>query len=164
MKKVFPSLVSGFAASVLTTIPLLKSFACCLLVPGAAIFALFLDRKINNNFEKITIQKAMFFGFFTGLFATFFITSFDILITFITKSNDLVYSIPQTEVLMRQWNLGPLADESIKMIKQMAEEIRTTGFSLLYVVMIFISNFISNSIFGMLGGAIGMAVFNRRTD
>ena len=164
MKKIFPSLVSGFASSVLTTIPLLKSFACCLLVPGAAIFALYLDRKINNNFEKITIQKALFFGFLTGLFATFFITSFDVLITFITKTNDLVYSIPQTEVLMRQWNLGPLADESIKMIKQMAEEIRTTGFSLLYVVMIFISNFISNSIFGILGGAIGMAIFNRRTD
>lgn len=164
MKKVLPSLVSGFSASVLTTIPVLKSFACCLLIPGAAVLALFLDRKINHNYEKVTIQKALLFGFLTGLFATFFTTSFDLFITFITKTNDLIYSIPQTEIMLRQWNLGPLVDESIKMIKQMAIEIENTGFSLLYAMMIFFSNFISNSIFGILGGAIGMVVINKRTD
>ena len=66
--------------------------------------------------------------------------------------------------MLRQWNLGPLVDESIKMIKQMAIEIENTGFSLLYAMMIFFSNFISNSIFGILGGAIGMVVINKRTD
>lgn len=164
MKKIFPSLVSGFGAAVLTTIPMLKSFACCLLVPGAAILALFLDRKINRNHEKIKIQKALLFGFLTGLFATFFITSFDLLITFLTRSNELFQSIDQTEAMMRDWNFGPMLDESIKMIKQMAIEIETTGFSLLYAFMIFITYFISNSLFGMLGGLLGMAILNRRTD
>lgn len=163
MKKVFPSLVSGFTAFVLTTIPFLKSLACCLIVPGAAVLALFLDQKINHNLEKITIKKALFFGFLTGLFATFFITSFDLLMTFITKTNDLIYSLPQTEVMMRQWNLGPLFDESLNLIKQMAADIQTTGFSLLYAIMIFFSNFISNSIFGMIGGTLGMALLNRKT-
>lgn len=164
MKKIFPSLVSGFGSAVLTTVPLLKSFSCCLLVPGAAILALFLDRKINHNFEKINIQKALLFGFLTGLFATFFITSFDLLITYLTRSNELFQSIDQTEAMMRNWNLGPMLDESIKMIKQMAAEIETTGFSLLYTFMIFVTYFISNSIFGMLGGLLGMAILNRRTD
>lgn len=164
MKKIFPALVSGFGASVLTTIPMLKSFACCLLVPAASVFALFLDRRINKNYEKITIQKALGFGFLTGLFATFFITSFDVLITFITKTNDLIYTIPQIEIMMREWNMGVLVDESINMIKQMAAEIETTGFSLLYTVMIFFSNFFSNTIFGMIGGVLGMAILNRRTD
>lgn len=164
MKKIFPSLVSGFGAAVLITIPLLKGFACCLLVPGAVIIALFLDRKINHNLEKIKIQKALFFGFMTGLFATFFITSFDLLLTFLTKSNDLLRNIDETESLMREWNFGPMLDESIKMINHMALEIETTGFSLLYAVMIFFTYFISNSIFGMLGGALGMAVLNKKTD
>lgn len=164
MKKVFPSLVSGFGASVLTTIPILKSFACCLLVPGAAILSLYLDKKINRNLDKIKIQKALYFGFLTGLFATFFITAFDLLITFITKSNDLIATLPQTEMLMRQWNISPMMDESIELIKQMAVDIETTGFSMLYSVMIFFSYFISNTIFGMLGGALGMAIFNRQTD
>lgn len=164
MRKFFPSLVSGFGAAVLTTIPLLKGFACCLLVPGAAIIALFLDRKINHNLEKIKIQKALFFGFMTGLFATFFITTFDLLLTYLTKSNDLFRNLDQTEALMREWNFGPMLDESIKMINHMALEIETTGFSLLYAVMIFFTYFISNSIFGMLGGALGMAVLNKKTD
>lgn len=164
MKKIFPSLVSGFAASVLTTIPLLKSFACCLIVPAAAFLALLLDQKINHNLERITLKKALLFGFLTGLFATFFITSFDLLMTFITKTNDLIYSLPQTEVMMRQWNLGPLFDESLNLIKQMAADIQTTGFSALYAIMIFFTNFISNSIFGMIGGTIGMAILNRKTD
>ncbi len=164
MKKNFPSLVSGFGASVLTIVPLLKGLSCCLLIPGAAILALYLDRKVNRNPDKIKIQKAIYFGFLTGLFATFFITSFDLLITFITKSNDLIESLPQTEVLLRQWNFGPMMDDSINLIKQMAVDIELTGFSTLYAVMIFSSYLISNTIFGMLGGILGMAILNRKTD
>jgi hypothetical protein len=163
VKKIFPSLVSGFAASVFSTIPLLKSISCCLLVPAAAVLALFLDRKINNNLDKITLQKALLFGFLTGLFSAFFITSFDLLIIFITKSNDLINTLPQTEAMMNEWNLGPLFNQSITMLRQMAEEINTTGFSLLYAVMIFFSNLISNTIFGMIGGALGMAILNKKT-
>lgn len=164
MRKFFPSLVSGFGAAVLTTIPLLKGFSCCLLVPGAAIIALYLDRKINHNMERIEIQKALFFGFMTGLFATLFVTSIDLLFTYLIKSNDILQNLDQTETIMRGWNFGPMLDESMKLIKQMAVEIETTGFSLMYAVMIFVTYFISNSIFGMLGGALGMAVLNKKTD
>lgn len=163
MKKFFPSLVSGFVASVFSTIPLLKSFSCCLLVPAAAVLALFLDRRINNNLEKITIKKALLFGFLTGLFAAFFITSFDLLMTYITKTNDLITTLPQTEDMMNDWNFGPLMEQSITMLKQMAEEINNTGFSTLYAFMILFSNLISNTIFGMIGGALGMAILNKKT-
>ena len=163
MKKIFPSLVSGFVASVFSTIPLLKSFSCCLLVPAAAVLALYLDRRINNNLEKITIKKALLFGFLTGLFAAFFITSFDLLLTYITKTNDLITTLPQTEAMLNDWNLGPLMEQSITMLRQMAEEINSTGFSTLYAVMILFSNLISNTIFGMIGGALGMVILNKKT-
>lgn len=163
MKKVLPSLVSGFAASVFTVIPGLKSFSCCLFVPGAVILALYLDIKINQNTEKIKIGKALTFGFLTGLFATLFMTSLDLLMTFITRNNELIASLPQTELLMQEWNLGPLFLESMKVIKGMADEIQTTGFSILYSLMIFFSNFVINSIFGLLGGLLGMAIINKKT-
>ncbi|MFO7524307.1 MAG: DUF4199 domain-containing protein [Ignavibacteriaceae bacterium] len=163
MKKFFPSLVSGFVASVFSIIPLLKSFSCCLLVPAAAVLALFLDRRINNNLEKITIKKALLFGFLTGIFAAFFITSFDLLMTYLTKTNDLITSLPQTEVMLNDWNLGPMMEQSITMLKQMADEINSTGFSMLYAFMILFSNLISNTIFGMIGGALGMVILNKKT-
>ncbi len=53
---------------------------------------------------------------------------------------------------MRQWNLGPMVDESLKLIKTVAKEIEKNGFSFIYLLMILSSNFIINSIFGMIGG------------
>jgi NhaP-type Na+/H+ and K+/H+ antiporter len=59
--------------------------------------------------------------------------------------------------------LGSLLDDSLKMMKGMAQQIETTGFSILYLILIFFSNFIINSIFGMIGGALGMSFVNRKS-
>ncbi|HEX9251974.1 MAG TPA: hypothetical protein VF870_07005 [Ignavibacteriaceae bacterium] len=162
-KKYLPTLVCGFAAAVLATVPGIKNFSCCLIVPGAATISILLDKKINNYNEKVVIGKSLGFGFLTGLFATLFITTFEMLVTYFTRSNDFIQSLPQTELLMRQWNLGPLVDESLKLIKSVSKEIQKSGFSFLYLLMILSSNFMINSIFGMIGGALGMSLANRKS-
>lgn len=162
MKKYFPTFITGFAASVLSIVPGIKSFSCCLIVPGAAILALILDQKVNKSFEKIQINKAVMFGLMTGLFATFFITALDVLITFITKTNDFVEALPQSETLIGELKLGPMAEESLKMMKQMGKEIQRTGFSALYLFILFMSNFFTNTIFGIIGGLVGMGLLNKR--
>jgi len=63
---------------------------------------------------------------------------------------------------MRQWNLGLMVDESLKLIKGVSKEIQKSGFSFIYLLMILSSNFITNSIFGMIGGALGMSLANRK--
>lgn len=161
-KKYLPALVAGFGAAVLSTVPGIKNFSCCLLVPGAAVISVLLDKKINQLNQKIQLGKAFGFGFLTGLTATVFITAFEMLITYITKSNDFVQSLPQSEMIMRQWDLGPMVDESLKMIKSAAKEIEKTGFSFIYFLMILSSNFIINTIFGLIGGALGMSLANRK--
>ena len=161
-KKYMPSIVAGFGAAVLSTIPLIKSMSCCLVVPGAAIFSLYLYNSSMGGNSPIQLNKALSYGLITGLVAALFITTFDLLITYLTKSNDLVAGLPQTEELMSNFNFGALMDESIKLIKQMALDIERTGFSALYAVMITLSNFFLLSIFGMLGGLLGMAVLNKR--
>lgn len=162
MRKYLPTLISGFAASVLSIVPGIKSFSCCLIVPGAVMLALLLDQKVNKNFERIQIRKAVMYGFMTGLFATIFITALDALITFITKTNDFVEALPQSETLIREFKFGPMAEESLKMMKQMAKEIQRTGFSTLYIFILFLSNFLTNSIFGIIGGLVGMGLLNKR--
>ena len=161
LKKYLPTLVFGFGAAVLATVPGIKNFSCCLLVPGAAVFAILLDKKITNTNEKISVGKGVLFGFLTGVVATLFITLFEMLITYFTKTNDFIQNLPQSEIIMHQWNLGPMVDESLKMIKNMAKEIEKTGFSFIYLILIFFSNFIINSIFGMIGGALGVNIANR---
>jgi hypothetical protein len=160
--KFLPPLICGFGGAVLATVPILKSFGCCLIIPAAAVFSLMLYKKVTNDSSKISGGRAFQFGILTGLFAAIFVTIIDILITYITKSNDLIATLPQSEIMMREMNLGPLMDESLKLLKEMAKEISTTGFSFLYTIAISISNLITHSIFGMLGGFLGMAILNRR--
>ena len=121
-----------------------------------------MDKKINPSNEKIIIGKSLGFGFLTGLFATVFITIFEVLLTYFTKSNDFVQSLPEIELTIRQWNLGSMVDESLKLIKSTAREIEKSGFSFIYLLMILTSNFITNSIFGMIGGVLGMSLVNRK--
>jgi hypothetical protein len=161
-KKYMPSVVAGFGAAVISTIPGIKSLSCCLIVPIASVISLYLYNKSMGDNSPIHLNKALSYGLITGLVAALFITLFDLLITYLTKSNDLVAGLPQTEELMTNFNLGPLMDESIKLMKQMVLDIKQTGFSALYAVMITISNFFILSIFGMLGGLLGMAVLNKR--
>lgn len=163
MRKYIPALITGFSAAVLSIVPVIKSFSCCLIIPVAAIFALFLDSRVNRSFEKIQIGKAVLFGFITGLYATIFITLFDSLITFTARTNDLIEALPQTEKLIFDMNIGPMAEESLKILRQMAKDIRQNGFSGLYIFILFSSNFITNSIFGIIGGLVGMGLLNKRS-
>ncbi|MBK7497678.1 MAG: hypothetical protein IPI19_00885 [Ignavibacteriales bacterium] len=167
LKKYLPTLVCGFGAAVLSTVPGIKNFSCCLIVPAAAAISILLDKKIKSSNEKVLVGKSLGFGFLTGLFATLFITTFEMLLTYFTKSNDFIQSLPQTEIVMRQWDLGsffgPMVDESLKLSKSVSKDIQKNGFSIIYLLMILSSNFIINSIFGMIGGAFGMSFANRKS-
>ncbi len=160
--KYLPSIVTGFGAAVLSTIPGIKNLNCCLIIPAAAFLSIYLYNKSTGNDSPIKLNKALSYGLITGLIAAFFSSLFDILITYITHSNDLVVGLEQTQEMMQELKLGTLIDASMEIMRNMVEEIEATGFSALYAVMITISNFFIFSIFGMLGGLLGMAVLNKR--
>jgi hypothetical protein len=101
-------------------------------------------------------------GFLTGLFAALFSTGFDVFITLLTRSNELVQNFPEAEALINKMNLGEGAQEAIKLIKQMTEDIQQNGFSLLFTIMILASNLISYIIFGLVGGGVATAIINSR--
>ena len=161
-KKYFPSIITGFGAAVISTIPEVRGLVCCLIVPGAAFLALYLYNKTMGNNQPIKLNLAISYGLITGLVAALFTSLFDILITFLTHSNELVTGLSQTEDFMSQFKLGGLMQASIKMMEEMVKEIKSTGFSPLYAVMITLSNFIVFCIFGILGGLAGMAILNKR--
>lgn len=161
-KKYLPALVCGFGASVLTTIPGIQSVACCFLIPIASALSIFLYKKSHPGLIRIETGTGLILGLFTAIFAAAFASCFDIIITYITKTNDLIASMPQTEKIVQDMNLGSAAYESIEILKRMANDIQTKGFSFLYVLMISITNLITYSIFGIIGGLIGSAIVNRR--
>lgn len=163
-KKYLSALVCGFGVAVLTTIPGTESVACCLLVPVAAGFSIGLYKKSHPDVLKIQTGTGVLLGLLTGVFAALFASGFEIILTFITKTNDLIVAMPQTEKIIRDMNLGQTAEESLEVLKQMSNEIQSKGFSLLYSVLITLANLITYTIFGMLGGILGTALINRRSS
>lgn len=158
-----PSLVAGFGAAVIETVPGVKEFGCCLIVPLAVFTALLLFQKTLNSDRNLSVRASLLIGLFTGIFAALFTTLFDIIITLITHSNDFVLALPQTVQILDQFKLGDAAKQTIDLLNVMSNQITTTGFSLLYALFILFTNLIIDSIFGLLGGILGRIIVNRRT-
>jgi len=161
-KKYLPALVCGFGAAVLTTIPGMENVACCLLAPVASGISIFLYKKSQPAVLKIRTGTGILLGLLTAIFAALFASSFEIVVTYITKTSDLVTSMPQAEQVVKDMNLGPAAEESIEVLKQMLSDIQSKGFSFLYALFITLTNLITYSIFGMIGGVVATAIINKR--
>ncbi|GAB4295221.1 MAG: hypothetical protein Kow0098_17380 [Ignavibacteriaceae bacterium] len=164
-KKIQAALLCGFGAAVLTTVPGLKSFGCCLIIPLAGAISVVLYLKMNREeILPIETKTVIILGLLTGIISAVFATSTEVLITFITKTNDFVESLPASQQMLRELNLGTLAEDSLKMMNAIAEDIRNKGFSFFYTFAVLTSNTIVNTIFSILGAVIGMIFINRRIN
>jgi len=159
-----PSLVAGFGAAALSTVPGVKAVGCCIVVPLAVFTALLLFRKSLNDNQNLSVKTSISIGLLTGLFAALFSTFFEFIITLFTHSNDFVQTLPQTVQVLDDLKLGEAAKQTVSLMNSMANQITSTGFSLLYTVFVLFSNLVVDSIFGMVGGLLGRVIVNRRTN
>lgn len=163
MKSKFISpLVCGFGASVLTIVPGLKEIGCCIIIPFAAGFSLYLYQKSNKSDEPITGKQAVWFGLMTGAFTAVFSTLLEVAFTFILFSNDFVKTLPQVESTFRSFAPQDLLDAVFRIYKKMADDIQTKGFSLSYTIYFFFATLLTSLTFGLIGGLIGMSYINKR--
>lgn len=165
MKKYISTFVTGFAAGVFQIVPVAKSFACCLIIPFAAYFSLLLQQKANKDYSKITVKKAATFGFLTGLNAAIFSSLFEIIITLITKTNDLIVSIPEINKMLSEFPVDEaIRKEVAKLLSGVVYDITHYGFSFIYSFSIIANNFFINIIFGLIGGLIAMQILNKKNN
>jgi len=162
IKNIMPALVSGFGAAVITTIPGMNSLGCCLLASIAGGTAVFLHHKLNNIHPPISGKTGSLMGLSTGVFIALFAVLFETMITLIFKSNDFVEALPQMEITIKELGDIPIFDSAIDLYKQMAKEIRTTGFSATYTFSMLFSYIIMYGVFGLIGGLLGMIFVNKR--
>lgn len=163
MKKFLPSLVSGFGAGVLSVVPIIKTFACCLIIPAAATLSILLYQRAENVDEKIETGKAIFLGVFTGIFAALFATTFEVVITLFTKQNDLIAAFGNMQQMINSFPLDDqLKQEVIDLINMVVTELKTSGFSVIYSFTLLFNNLVINSIFGLAGGVIGLQIINAK--
>ncbi len=161
-KNISPALVAGFAVGVLLIIPGLRSFGCCLILPLGAAVAVYLESYFENFSSKMRNKKALLIGLATGFFAAIFSTVFDVLVTYFSRTNDMIEALPQIELMLAGFSLGEVKEETMNMLRRIEHEITSTGFSLLYTFFLLINNLIIDSIFGILGGLFGASYINKK--
>lgn len=165
MKKYLPPLVCGFSAGVLSIVPLVKSFSCCLIIPAASYFTLLLYVKSNRMYnERILPSRAVLLGLLTGIFAALFSTGFDTLITFISRPDDLQSAVMELEKMLGRLPSDATSKQMMDMMYKMADDVSRYGFSALYTASMLLSSLILDSLFGMIGALIGMQIINNRID
>lgn len=163
MKKLLPVLVAGFGAGVLHVVPIAKSFTCCLIVPFAAVVAIFLEQKSLGLTGEFPLKRGAILGLLTGVFSALFGTFFDVFVTFVTKNNDIITAFNElTQIIDNVPVAEEIKQEALLLTEQVVNSIRETGFSILYTVTILFNNLLVNSIFGLIGGIVGTKVINAR--
>lgn len=165
MKKYLAAFVVGFGAGVLHVVPVAKSLTCCLIIPLASFIAILLDQRANKITGVFPTRRGVILGVLTGLYAAIFGTAFDSLITIITKTNDIVVSLPELLNMINQFPVNETIKEEVSsLFNTIAEQIKTTGFSALYTISIFVNNLIVDVLFGLIGGLIGVKIINSRSQ
>lgn len=157
-------MVAAYAGAVLITVPVLKNFGCCLIVPGAVGGAMFFYKKLNPLTDNFSVKDALRFSLLTGVLIAVTRSIIDIFLTFIFNSNDLTLALPEMEKLLRQLAEGNTSDEAIRMLRSIADEIEATGFSFLYTIFSLTGNLIMDIIFSIPGGLLARNLLNRRED
>ncbi len=159
--KFSPALVCGFAAAVLTIVPGLKSFACCLIIPFAVYMSLMINQKLGG-LHKIAAGEGVYFGLVTGLCTALFGTLLEIIITYATKSNDIVITFPEFEKYIQTLPQAAMFKESLQLIRGIVYEISAKGFSALFTTFLLMGNIFIDTIFGLIGGLVAMSIINKR--
>jgi hypothetical protein len=132
-------------------------------MPLAAYLSIILDRKSSGDTGKMDMKRGAMLGLLTGVYAAAFGTSLEILITFITKNNEIVAAYPELTRLLNDFPIAEaMKQEILTMLSSLINEIQTTGFSLFYSFTILFSNFIIDPVFGTLGGMIGVQIVNSK--
>lgn len=163
MKKYLAALVCGFGAGVLQIVPFIKSFSCCFILPLAVFIALILDQRATNTLGKIAFKKGILFGLFTGLFAAAFGSVLEIIITFITRQNDVIAGFAELERMVNSFPVTlDIRQQVISLFQQVRNDLLNYGFSWFYTISILVNNFLVNSIFGIVGGLIATQLINNK--
>lgn len=165
MKKYISPFICGFGAAVLQVVPLIKSFSCCLIIPFAAFISLSLDQKANKDYSKILMSKAFTFGIVIGLTSALFSTFFEILITAITKTNDLITTLPELYKMIENFPLEQtIKKEVIALFESVKNDLINYGFSWFYTITISLNNILVNTVFGIVGSLISASILNKRNN
>ena len=151
-----PALIGGVLLGVLSSIPIVSLFncVCCAWVIGGGILAAYLY--VKESSLPVTLGRGVGLGLLTGIIGTVVSGAFMIPLFMLAKKGGLSIMDQIREALSRVPNVPPEAEEALRGLSEGG------GLNIVFFVSVLIFSLVVTCLAAMLGGAIGVALFEKR--
>jgi hypothetical protein len=151
-----PALIGGVLLGVLSSIPVVSLFncVCCAWVIGGGMLAAYLY--VKNSSIPVTLGRGVALGLLTGIIGTVVSGLFMIPMLLLMKRGGIGIMEQVRRALEQIPNLPPEATEALRGIPEKG------GMDVFFFVMSLFFMLVSYCLIAMLGGAIGVAIFEKR--
>ncbi|MBV6513476.1 MAG: hypothetical protein FMNOHCHN_03010 [Ignavibacteriaceae bacterium] len=156
-----PALVVGFGLAALLSVSIMQMFFI-LIVPAAGFLASRFEFRLHPEKGERPFLSSIRTGIAAGIYAAFFMTIIEVIVTMIFKTNNFVALMPEAMKIIKELGL-PEADQSVSLLNSLIDDIQRDGFSGLYTFIYFISNSFSNAIFCLIGSVLFAFSYKRNS-
>jgi hypothetical protein len=152
-----PALVGGVLLGILSALPLISAFncVCCAWVIGGGILAAHLY--VKDSPQVVTLGKGVALGLLTGIIGAIVDSVFTIPLHFALSRFGMNLAEQMRDVFEQIPNLPPESKEALRSILA-----GSGGVSLFLIILTGFFKLVIYGIMAMAGGAIGVAVFEKR--
>jgi len=152
-----PVLIGGVLVGICSALPLVNylNCICCAWVIGGGMLAAYLY--IKDSPVSVTLGRGVFLGLLTGAVGAIVTTLFSIPLQLVLSGMGMDMGVQLREALESVPELAPEARSALASIFT-----ESGAFSTAFLMLSGFVNLIVFSLIGMLGGAIGVAIFEKR--
>ena len=152
-----PALIGGMALGILSALPFISicNCLCCAWVIGGGILAAYLY--VKDSPVQVTMGRGALVGLATGAIGAVVSTLFSIPLQKLLSNGSTNAMFEQVQELMAK---NP--DMPQEFVQRMEALLSRSDFMAMATVLMLLLNIVIFSLFAMLGGAIGIAIFEKR--
>jgi len=155
-KMLKPALIGGVLLGILSSLPIIMAFncVCCAWVIGGGILAAYLY--IKDSSVAVTLGRGVALGLLTGVIGTVVMALFSVPLYILSHGPGAGLLDQMRQSIDQVPNLPPESRQFLRSLYARG------GMSVVLYAFGFIFMLFLCSLFGMLGGAIGVAIFEKR--
>lgn len=145
--------------SLFPVLNLINLLCCAGIILGGASGTFYYARQLEKNGMMIKNKDGIMIGLLAGIISAILYVIFSTLFIMLSKQNPVEMIYKMSDQYGFRW-----PPESERILKQVFEEYRTKGFSVIMISVELVSRIISHCIFGPVGGLLVASIFNKRRN
>jgi hypothetical protein len=170
--KIRPAIIGGSVMAIISTVPYLNwvNCLCCAgIILGGIAAVYFYQKSLPSNEPLLKTKHGLILGAFAGVFGAILETFITVLTIKFFASNYFDTAYIEMERFVEQMQeenaeVIALLNQVQDTIAAFAQEIAEHGYSLVLTIIILVFNTFKNVLFGLLGGLLGVAILQKKSN